>query len=233
MKVVFVADAHSDIAAAERLRDKLLHNHNRAAGKGNVGIKAGNVDLVVVAGDFTKEGSAKVAAEILDALSFARVLAVPGNMDSREVIGLLNEGGVNLHKETVEVGGFVFAGLGGAKPVNTYYRVNTGELEAEKYLAKMLEGCEGKRTVLVAHSPPFGTSLSRTAAGHDLGMRAIRGAIEKFTPLLFVCGHVHEAKGSEMLGETLCINTGALKDGNAVMVELEEGKKPKVEWIGF
>lgn len=226
MKVLFVADIHSDIAAVQRLRDRLLHNQNGEAGKSGI-------DLIVVAGDFTKEGSATVAGEILDVLSFARVLAVPGNMDSGEVIRLLNDRGVNLHKETLEVGDFVFAGLGGAKPVNTYYRVNTGELEADKYLAKMLSGTNPKRTVLVAHSPPFGTSLSRTASGQDLGIRAVRNAIEKFMPLLFVCGHVHEAKGKGMLGETLCINTGALKDGNAVMAELEKGKKPKVDWIHF
>ncbi|MBU0661972.1 metallophosphoesterase [Candidatus Micrarchaeota archaeon] len=220
MHAVFIADVHADIAAVGRLAEWLIHNNKKP-------------DVIAIAGDLTQEGSEKVAGEVIDLLekTGARVLAVPGNMDSGGIIEMLGKRGAGIHLARAEVAGFAFAGLGGAKPANTYYRINMGELEAKKRLDAMLKGCNPKRTVIVSHCPPYGTALSKTGAGIDLGLRALRDAIEKFMPLMCVCGHVHEAKGSEMLGETLCINTGPLKHGSAAAVELMPGKKPKVEWI--
>lgn len=215
MRVVFVSDIHSDLAGAERLGKWIIHN---------------KVCLVVVCGDFTQEGSCTVAEGIISALNAPKLLAVPGNMDSAEIAQMLESRGMSIHKKFADVQGYRFIGLGGAKPANTYYRINMGELEAEKCLRKLFEGAEPGRTVLACHSPPFGTGLGRTRAGIDLGLRKVGEIIEEKQPLLFVCGHVHEARGSEMLGRTLCINTGALKDGSAVAVELGRGK-PRAEWI--
>jgi len=52
----------------------------------------------------------------------------------------------------------------------------------------------------------------------------VRTAIEKFKPLIGLHGHIHESKGVEKIGRTVCINPGsACFDGtlNAVIVSLD------------
>jgi Icc-related predicted phosphoesterase len=42
------------------------------------------------------------------------------------------------------------------------------------------------------------------------GDESLRKIIEKFQPLLVVCGHIHEAAGLERFAGTWCLNAGAL-----------------------
>lgn len=212
MKAIFISDIHSRADLVSAVAER---------------VKRRGIGLAVICGDITNEGSKAIAEEILGFLDFRRVLAVPGNMDSKEVLELLEREDANLHKKCVNVEGISFIGLGGAKPVNTFYRFNLGELEAQKYLEKLFTGVQGK-IVLVSHSPPAGTAISTTHAGIDLGVCAIKTAIEKFQPEFCVCGHVHEAKGETVIGKTRCINIGALIDGNAVIIDFDSGK---LEWI--
>ena len=200
-----ISDLHGDAGKARAFARRILHK---------------KVDAVVIAGDLTNEGTGKVAKEILDAFAGFRVFAVPGNMDNEEVVNALEEKGMSLHKKAVKFNGYWFVGLGGAKPVNTYYRLNIGELEAKKYLSGLMEGKEN--VILLSHSPPSGTGISMSGSGFDLGVGAIRAAIEKYRPKVCICGHVHESMGQEMVGETLCVNTGAAKDGHAAIIDLEE-----------
>jgi len=73
------------------------------------------------------------------------------------------------------------------------------------------------------HAPPYGTTLDDAPeltkdlrpkrAGNSVipvGSRAGRAMIEEHRPLLVLCGHIHEAKGSVRLGRTLCINPGSM-----------------------
>lgn len=203
MRLLCIADVHSNIENVRKLRDKLLHNIP---------------DLIVIAGDFTNEGSKSIAEEIIDVLSFAKILAVPGNMDSKEIEDLLEKKGINLHKKKVSFGGYTFIGIGGGKPLNTFYRFNIGELEAEKYLKKLFE--EDRNVVLVSHTPPYGNEIDLAHSGVYLGLRALNKIIEEEKPLLCICGHVHEAKGIIKIGNTPCVNVGSLKEGCATIVEL-------------
>jgi Icc-related predicted phosphoesterase len=65
------------------------------------------------------------------------------------------------------------------------------------------------RTVYVAHTPPFATSLDRLQGGiTPIGSRALRIFIERRRPPLTLHGHVHESPGVERLGPTVCVNPG-------------------------
>ena len=62
--------------------------------------------------------------------------------------------------------------------------------------------------VLVVHSPPKG-HCDTSSSGDHLGSQAILEAIEAKRPPLAVCGHIHEAWGSEdEIGQTQVINLG-------------------------
>ncbi len=216
MKVLFIADAHSNLQSARKLREKFCDM---------------DIDLIAIAGDITQEGRAEIAEGILNELDFAgKIIAVPGNMDGKEVVELLEKKGMLLHKRKIEFGGYTFVGLGGAIPYNTFYRFNLGDLEARKVLNELLSGTDPKKTILITHSPPYNTKIDLADFGVHLGCREINKAIEKFHPLLHICAHVHEAKGEIEIGKTKSINVGPLKEGNALLAEFNgEIKLRKVQ----
>ena len=214
MRLLIISDIHSAVSNAEKLGKRLSD---------------AKIDAILLGGDLSNGGSAETAKEIISALGFAEILAVPGNMDSKEILDLLKEKKICAHKEKKSLGKYTVIGLGGAKPVNTYYRINLSELEAEKYLRQLSEGENPEKTIVLLHSPPYGTKLSKSDSGIDLGMRAIRSFIEKFQPLLVVCGHVHEAAGIERIGRTLCLNPGPLSGGFYAIAEISKDGEINVE----
>jgi len=74
------------------------------------------------------------------------------------------------------------------------------------------------------HCPPYGTLLDRAprldgsgkiyaSGGHmqmvSVGSTAVREAIERYQPLLGLHGHIHESRGADRIGRTLCLNPGS------------------------
>jgi Icc-related predicted phosphoesterase len=43
-------------------------------------------------------------------------------------------------------------------------------------------------------------------------------------PELCITGHIHEARGTDMIGETLVINPGDLASGGYVLIRFDGGK---------
>ena len=84
MRLLCISDIHSDIGGVKKIKKRFLHN---------------KIDLVVIAGDFSNEGSTRIVEQIIEELSFARILAVPGNMDTGEILELLEGKGMSLHKK--------------------------------------------------------------------------------------------------------------------------------------
>lgn len=195
--------------------------HGRIDGLREILEKAGKADLIVVTGDFTSFGPREKAEEVLNELnSFnSEIIAVPGNLDSREVMDLLEERGISLHGKSKSIGGYEFIGFGGAS--GAIGEIIFLEQQILEGLRKLMEGKE--RVVLVTHSPPKGTSLDRTDSGEHIGSEAVKRVIEELQPLLVLCGHAHEAIGEEMIGRSRCINVGAIKEGKAALIELNKG----------
>ncbi|MCX8158286.1 MAG: metallophosphoesterase family protein [Candidatus Diapherotrites archaeon] len=206
MRILAISDIHSNINKVRALRRRFN----------------GEIDLVVFSGDITNECSIEVAKDILKELSFAKVFVVPGNMDDELILNLFEKEGVCLHKKVESYNGYSFIGLGGAKPINTLYKLNLSELEAKKYLKKLSLGLDSKKTIIVTHSPPYNTRISKTYSNVDLGLKELRSFIENFQPLVVLSGHVHEAKGFDNIGKTICINPGPLKDGNFCLLNISD-----------
>jgi len=181
--------------------------------------KAGvqNIDLIIVAGDFTNYGDEHDVLEIMERLNFAKIFAVPGNLDSESVLNTLEKRKVSLHNKCTEFKGFKFCGFGGGI-IGSAGPLVYSELEIEERLKKLVK----PGTVLVTHVPPKGTKLDVTSGEHN-GSVALRNVILEKRPLLNICGHTHEAHGKTTLGSTTCINVAAVKEGRAWIIEL--GKK--------
>ncbi len=80
-----------------------------------------DVDVIFIAGDFTNASSADFARRFLDAIEVKRVYAIPGNMDTEEVLDLLEERGISIHRKVIDFEGYKLMGLGGSSitPFNT------------------------------------------------------------------------------------------------------------------
>ena len=184
------SDLHRDLDAAASLVER-----------------APEADVVIAAGDFASvhEGLEE-AIGALRGIETPTVL-VPGNNETDDALRSACEGweaATVLHGESAELNGRAFFGLGAGVPTTPWDW--SFDLD-EKRAAELLEGCPGG-AVLVVHSPPKG-HCDLSGGGEHLGSEAILEAIERKRPPLAVCGHIHEAWGSESrIGETEVINLG-------------------------
>jgi len=76
--------------------------------------------------------------------------------------------------------------------------------------------------MVLAHVPPHDCRLDCTGLGDHVGSRALRRFIDEHQPDLVVCGHVHEARGTERLGRTLVVNCGPATSGCYALLDLDE-----------
>lgn len=211
MKAIALSDIHG---RTENLQKIVQLIHNRG------------VELALIAGDLTNYGGKRQAEEVLNILEGLEVMAVPGNLDTAEVLGFLEEKGISLHGKKKRLGKWAFTGFGGGL-LGQPGEVAFGEEKIEKALLGLLES--GKNSVLLTHLPPFGTSIDLAENRMHIGSKAIMKIIEKKQPLLHICGHCHDAQGEEKIGKTTSANAGAVKEGMAMVIDFEKGLK--LEWI--
>jgi Icc-related predicted phosphoesterase len=168
-----------------------------------------DTDIAVCLGDVTVFNKGLDAAlEKLRALN-ENVAIIPGNNESPKVLEekAVEKGLIFLHARKIVFKGFNLAGVGGSlrTPFNTPFEMS------EEDFNQVLSGFKSlKNLILVSHSPPFNTTLDLTHSGDHVGSIELRRFIEEESPLLCLCGHVHERAGlSEKIGETLVVNPGA------------------------
>jgi uncharacterized protein len=190
VKLLAFSDLHRDLGQAERLVER-----------------SSEADVVIAAGDFASvhEG----LEETIDALAPITVptVLVPGNNETEDALRAACEGweaATVLHGEGIQIDGTQFFGLGAGVPVTPWdWSFDLDEEQAAEKLAACPEGA-----VLVVHSPPKG-HCDQSSAGDHLGSQAILEAIEAKRPPVAVCGHIHEAWGTQdEIGRTRVMNLG-------------------------
>lgn len=192
-------------------------------------------DLILCPGDFTdmfdipeRFSQMDIANLVLQGLLSENkpLLCVPGNHDPYEIIGLFQEYEVNLQERVRDFQEIQFMGIGGAEtPFNTNIEPTEEELKAE---LEKLGSKVDVDFVLVTHNPPQNTKLDKTSSGKHVGSEAIRKFIEENHPLVAVSAHIHEAGGTDTLGNTKLIYPGMASKGNYGIIEIE-GKDVRCE----
>ncbi len=218
MKILIFADIHGEFEKTAKVLDK---------------IKTEGIDLILCPGDFTDmfavpEGFSQldIADMVLQKIMALKVpvLCVPGNHDPYDVLELFNEYGVNLHEKMKTVGNMVFIGWGGAStPFNTIFEPT--EEETKEYLDKLYAKVKDKDFVLVTHNPPKDTKVDLTMTRKHVGSPMVREFIEKRQPILAISAHIHEARGTDKLGNTTLFYPGALFEGYYGVVEIKVAAK--------
>lgn len=179
-------------------------------------------DCVVVNGDLTIRGGRSEALSVVHAISGlnGRLYTQIGNMDEAEVDVMFSEMGVNLNGRGVLIDEVGLFGLGGSPPTP----FDTPSEFSEKELgATLRRGYEDvKRAgvkILFSHPPPFDTVVDRVTSGEHVGSTAVRRFLEETDCAVCVCGHIHEAVGTDRVGSTLVLNPGMLAKGGYARIE--------------
>jgi Icc-related predicted phosphoesterase len=211
MKVLATADFHGNLQASKQ-----------------AALKAKNIGahVVVVCGDITHFGSVKDAEKVLSPLTRLQlpVLYVPGNCDPPSLIEREIEDVQCIHGKCQTIGNLSFIGAGSI-PIN---RVHPSPLEIseEEIFAALTQGlkqCSSQRSVIgVAHSPPVNTKLDIAHFGGHVGSPSLRQFIEQNQPSVVFCGHIHESRGIDYIGDTVIANTGPARHGYCAIADFDE-----------
>lgn len=137
-----------------------------------------------------------------------------------------------------EFDGYIFIGMRGHSfPGKVKSRAFKKRKEILNKLFKKFEkeNKQGK-VIFVSHTPPNNTKLDKInmkapkeVRGKHFGSKLTRRVIEQNQPILNICGHTHEAWGTDKIKKTLCVNTGAAHEGRGAIITLPEGKKEKLK----
>jgi hypothetical protein len=213
MRMLIVSDIHGNVKYLEKILEK--ENH----------------DLLIVAGDMTSySGRYKdiISRLIKHTAKGIPVIAVPGNADPKEIMKFPSKDLRIIHKDVCEVNDVVFLGIGGG----TGFWFWEYPRFTDEHLGEILAEIENKyditsfndRLIIVSHTPPYGTSVDILYSGEHVGSKFLREFIIRHSPIAVICGHVHESRGSDNLGDTLIINPGPAMAGYFAVLEVENGK---------
>lgn len=209
MKLIVGSDFHGNEVMVERFVERAEEEH---------------AETILICGDITNFGTLREATRLLSVFTRPRVpvLFVPGNCDPPSLLGVDLEGVRSLHGKSISYGGIAFLGIGGSPPTPFH---TPFEIEEEEIMAELNRAAEhlidDREFVLLSHAPPRGTRLDRTRFGLHVGSISVRRFIEDKRPLIVFCGHIHEARGEDRLGDTVLINSGPARHGDYVLASVD------------
>lgn len=171
---------------------------------------AGPVDLVLLGGDITNFGSPEDAEDLVHQAQQAgqHVWGVAGNCDSAQIERRLEDLGVSLRGRGIVLGDLGLHGLSAMPPWRSGMYQFTEEELADMLRTGYEQIAGATRHVVLSHAPPYRSTLDRTRLFQHVGSKALRAFIEQTQPVLVLCGHIHEARGTERLGLTTVANCG-------------------------
>lgn len=178
-------------------------------------------DLILVSGDLTRWRGPETASKVLEAIKHynANILAQVGNTDDWQTNHYLNQLGINLHGQGHRFGDLGIFGVGGSNHTPFFTPTEFTEEEIAAHLEAghdMVQ--DAPRKILVAHCPPYQTTIDRIYAGHHVGSTSVRQFIEAHQPDICISGHIHEAPGEDRIGKTRVLNPGMLAQGGYIAV---------------
>ena len=210
MKIISFGDVHMATRNLERMGEVMR-----------------DTELVIVSGDLTNFGGVDDARKVITDVRRAcpSVLALPGNLDKREVIPFLENEGIALHGKGLVIDGIGIFGCGGSNitPFGTPM-----ELSEDEIYTTLRAGYESVREVrpllMICHTPPYETKCDRIMSGKPVGSTAARQFIEEVKPEVCISGHIHESAGVDEIGPTKILNAGPFKGGGYIVVVAEGGR---------
>ena len=188
-----------------------------------------------------------IAEERLRKFSKLKFFIMPGNDDPYVIDKVLESSNlvVNPDKKVIELDKhheMLSLGVSNMTPWNCARDIEENEIR--KFIEELVPKIRNMTTAIFnIHVPPYGTHIDLApkldenlkpiltpGGGYEMdhvGSVAVREAIEKYQPMLGLHGHVHEARGVDKIGRTICINPGSeYTEGilRGVLVIVDKGK---------
>jgi len=210
-----------------------FHGSVEASRRGTLKAKQIGADVVIVCGDTTHFGSFKDAEKVLSPLTALKlpVLYVPGNCDPPSLIEKEIEDVQCIHGKCQTIGNLSFIGAGSV-PADRVHPSPFEISDEEIYVAltQALKQCKSLHSVIVvSHSPPIDTKLDIAYFGGHVGSSSLRYFIEQNRPSVVFCGHIHESRGIDYIGETVIANTGPARHGYCAIANLNDKIEIKLD----
>ncbi len=216
MKIIAFTDIHG---AVDRVEEILKREPDCSA--------------VILGGDLTTNGTVKQAQDSIRSVQrFGKpVFAVAGNMDRPETDAAFEEIGVGINARGVMLDHIGIFGVSASPPtsLHTPYEISEEEIALRAHSGwKDIQAA--RTTIFVPHAPPANTKVDLLTNGNHVGSTAIRKFIEQHQPTVVVCGHIHEARGIDILGSSQIINCGPAGRGYYAVITI--GKEVLLEMKG-
>lgn len=191
----------------------------------NIIAKESDSDLIIISGDVTTHGSVEEAkSAITNFMKYGkRILAISGNMDSPQIDMLLEQMGCSINGKGIVVGEVGFFGISSApiSVLNTPYEITEDEIFsiAEKGWQEIKNA---RWKIMVTHSPPFNTKLDQIFLGKHVGSKSVSKFISQYNPDAVICGHIHEARGKDKIGNAQIVNCGPASHGYYACINIKD-----------
>jgi uncharacterized protein len=208
MKIIAISDLHGDI--------KPIISY----------LKDNKVDLIIIAGDITNFGPPELGEDLLNEISSfgIPVLAIPGNCDPESIhVNIDQSQAINIHARNMIIKNIGICGFGGSNPTPFDTPLEFEEIQIYDEAKKVFNGIENEEiTLFITHAPPYGTKTDLLPSGSHVGSKSLRKIIEEMQPTLNICGHIHEARGTDKIGNTTIVNPGELSHGYAYLIQISD-----------
>ena len=209
-----------------------MHGNKRAVDVVKNMVKNEDADMVLYLGDYSdnkylgdpKKNVEDIREAIKQLSPEVEFKSLVGNCDTKEGLEVLEKEGMSLHNEALHRGNICIVGFGGSNstPFHTPLEFPEGEiLDSLRKLMKKAEKFEPDFMILATHAPPKNTKCGQLP-GMNVGSDAVRQVVEEYRPNLALCGHIHEAKSTDYIGDSKIVNVGPSSEGNFLIVEIFE-----------
>ena len=156
-----------------------------------------------------------------------RCVITPGNDDPKAIDPVLRAAAriESPEGELCEIGPILLASCGDVTPTPWNTDREFPEDELQRRLEKILDPAPaGSKLVVNFHNPPYGSGLDFAAeldanlmpvirGGRPsiipVGSKAVREVVKRYQPVVGLHGHIHESKGAQKIGSTMCLNPGS------------------------
>lgn len=205
MIITGLADIHGNLSAIDQAAEFLE-----------------KADAVLIAGDITDYGDTGQIKSVIDGIRLfnKNIFAVHGNCDTPAVQNYLEKENISIHRNPIHFKGITFAGLGGTTaPPMMSLEEDSYEYDTFADYLDILgrEIGKDKPFIFVSHQGAWQTEV---AGG--IGSLSIRKFIDKYSPILALSGHSHDAVGVENLNGSILANPGPLRKGKIISAEICE-----------
>ncbi len=181
-----------------------------------------------------------------------KLYVIPGNDDRFEVDAEMRNHDMFVYCEgkVVDIGGYEIASCGFTNPTPWHTPREVPDEELGKKLEKVVSGVSRMdRAIFNFHCPPRNTPIdvapkltndfrivqqAGTVDMQHVGSDAVRKVLLENQPMLGLHGHIHESRGSALVGKTLCLNPGSEYNQGVlqgILVDLEDGRVARHQFV--